>query len=107
MRVVGSWSRAMVAVPRRRYTSTLRVAVTPSLGAVLIVLSLRASVEVAAQTAITLVQHTSKDAGTTTSTSLAFPAANTAGNWLAVAIRAGSPNEVFTVTDSRGNTYRK
>src|SRR6516162_8303570 len=95
----------MVAVCRR-YTSELRVALTLTLGVVLIVLLLRASVKVSAQTAITLVQHTSKDAGTTTSTTLTFPAANTAGNWLAVAIRAGLPNEVFTVTDSRGNTYR-
>ena len=96
----------MVAVSRR-YTSKPLVAVTLSLGVVLIVLSLRASVKVSAQTAITLVQHTSKDGGTTSSTTLAFPAANKAGNWLAVAIRAGLPNEAFTVTDSRGNTYRK
>src|SRR5262245_9625695 len=90
----------------RRHTSKLPVAVTLSIGVALIVLSLRASVKVSAQTAITLVQHTSKDAGTTTSTTLAFPAANTAGNWLAVAVRAGLPNEIFTVTDSRGNTFR-
>jgi hypothetical protein len=96
----------MVAASRR-HTSTLLDAAALSLGLVLIVLSLRAPVKVSAQTAITLVQHTSQDAGTTTSTMLAFPAANTAGNWLAVAIRAGLPNEVFTVTDSRGNTYRK
>jgi hypothetical protein len=60
-----------------------------------------------AQTSITLVQHTNKDAGITTSSSLAFPAANTAGNWIGVAIRAGRANQVFTITDSRGNTYRK
>src|SRR5437016_14236326 len=60
-----------------------------------------------AQSGITLVQHTSKDAGTTTSSSLAVTANNTAGNWIGVAIRAGNANQVFTVTDSRGNTYRK
>src|SRR5207302_8446805 len=60
-----------------------------------------------APSGITLIQHTSKDAGTTTSSSLAFTANNTAGNWIGVAIRAGNANQVFTVTDSRGNTYRK
>src|SRR5260370_12253385 len=36
-----------------------------------------------------LVQHASKDAGTTLSSSLAFPLNNTAGNWVGVIIRAG------------------
>ena len=52
-------------------------------------------------------QHTGKDAGTTTSSSLAFTANNTAGNWIAVVIRAGGTGQAFTVTDTRGNTYRK
>ena len=52
-------------------------------------------------------QHTSRDAGTTTSSSLAFGASNTAGNWIAVVIRAGGMSQVFTVTDTRGNTYRR
>jgi hypothetical protein len=57
---------------------------------------------------ITLVQHTSKDAGTTTTTTLAFSSANTAGNWIAVAIRGGlSSSQVFTISDSNGNTYKK
>jgi len=57
---------------------------------------------------IALVQHTSKDAGVTTSTSLAFVSANTAGNWIAVCIRAGNSSaQVFTVADSNGNTYRQ
>src|SRR2546423_13922699 len=59
------------------------------------------------QSGIALVQHTGRDAGTTTSSSLAFAANNTAGNWIGVAIRAGNSNQVFTVGDSRGNTYRK
>ena len=56
---------------------------------------------------ITLVQHTSKDAGTTASSSLAFGSSTTAGNWIAVAIRAGEMGQTFTVSDTRGNTYRK
>ncbi|PYX12028.1 MAG: hypothetical protein DMG84_22630, partial [Acidobacteria bacterium] len=55
----------------------------------------------------TLVQHTSKDAGTTTSSSLAFNLNNTTGNWIAVVIRAGRSGQVFTVTDSRRNTYHQ
>src|SRR5438132_3699198 len=57
--------------------------------------------------AITLLQHTSKDAGTATSTSLAFPSNNTAGNWIAVAIRAGHSGQLFTVKDSNGNAYHQ
>ncbi|HYY73010.1 MAG TPA: IPT/TIG domain-containing protein, partial [Candidatus Bathyarchaeia archaeon] len=56
---------------------------------------------------IALVQHTNLDAGTTTKASLAFKSNNTAGNWIAVAVRAGSSSsQVFTITDSNGNTYR-
>jgi len=57
--------------------------------------------------AIALVQHTSKDAGTTTSASLAFNSANTAGNWIGICVRAGRSGEIFTVTDSRGNAYHR
>jgi len=59
------------------------------------------------QGGIALVQHTSKDAGTTTSSSLAFNLNNTTGNWIAVVIRAGRSGQVFTVTDSRRNTYHQ
>jgi hypothetical protein len=52
-------------------------------------------------------QHTSKDVGMTTSSTLTFPSNNTASNCIAVSIRAGSPNETFTVTDTNGNTYQK
>jgi galactose oxidase-like protein/IPT/TIG domain-containing protein/PKD domain-containing protein len=58
-------------------------------------------------TGIALVQHTSKDAGTTNSSTLTFPSNNTAGNWIGICIRAGAVNETFTVMDSRGNTYHK
>jgi hypothetical protein len=57
--------------------------------------------------AIALVQHISKDAGTTQSSTLAFPATNTTGNWLAVVIRAGQPGQNITVSDTRGNVYRR
>src|SRR5438445_800602 len=61
-----------------------------------------------APASIALVQHTSKDAGTTTTSPLAFVSPNTAGNWIAVTIRGGlSSSQVFTVVDSNGNTYRQ
>ena len=56
---------------------------------------------------ITLVQHISKDAGVTAASSLAFPAANTAGNWIGVVIRGGHSGQVFTVSDTRGNAYKQ
>ena len=57
---------------------------------------------------ISLMQHKSIDAGITTSFSLGFVSANTAGNWIAVVVRAGlSSAQVFTVKDSNGNTYKK
>src|SRR5947208_4291759 len=60
------------------------------------------------QAAISLVQHTSKDAGSTTTSSLAFTSANTSGNLIAVCIRGGlSSSQVFTIVDSNGNTYRQ
>ncbi|MCU1241416.1 MAG: hypothetical protein JWO71_2142, partial [Candidatus Acidoferrum typicum] len=55
---------------------------------------------------ITLVQHTSKDAGSTSSSTLAFKSNNRAGNWIAVVVRAGKSGQVFTVSDSLHNTYR-
>ncbi len=33
------------------------------------------------------------------------PPNNTVGNWIAVGIRVGEPNETITVKDSKGNTY--
>ena len=56
---------------------------------------------------ITLVQHKGTDAGTTSSSSLAFTSSNTAGNWIAVMIRGGKTGQVFTVSDSRANTYHR
>jgi hypothetical protein len=53
------------------------------------------------------VQHISKDAGITSSSSLAFPVNNTAGNWIGVVIRAGKAGQVLTLSDTRGNTYHQ
>src|SRR5258708_12402614 len=59
-----------------------------------------------AQSKVVLVQRTSRDAGTTTSAQLAFTSNNTVGNWIAVCVRAGnSTTQVFTASDSNGNTY--
>ncbi len=71
----------------------------------LLVLAVTLSAVQVANASIGLVQHASKDAGTTTSSSLAFSSNTTAGNWIAVCIRAGKSNQVLTVTDSQGNTY--
>src|SRR5690349_20341347 len=57
--------------------------------------------------AIQLMQHTSRDAGTTTSSTLAFASNNAAGSFIAVIIRGGRSGESFTVRDSRSNTYRQ
>jgi hypothetical protein len=54
-----------------------------------------------------LVQHASKDAGTAISSSLAFPSSNVAGNWIGVVIRAGHSAQSFTISDTRGNSYRQ
>jgi hypothetical protein len=56
---------------------------------------------------ITLVQAASRDAGVVASTPLAFPSANTAGNFIAVVVRAGIANETITVQDSAHNMYLK
>ena len=55
---------------------------------------------------ITLVQRASKDAGTTSSSTLAFSSVNTVGNWIAVAIRSWPAGQSSTVSDTRGNVYR-
>jgi hypothetical protein len=60
-----------------------------------------------ARAGVILVQHTSKDAGSTSSASLAFPANNAAGNWIGVVIRAGHSGQVLAVSDTRGNTYKQ
>jgi hypothetical protein len=55
----------------------------------------------------TLVQHASKDAGSTLSSSLAFSSSNTAGNWIGVVIRAGRSGQGFAISDTQGNTYQQ
>jgi len=56
---------------------------------------------------IRLVQQTSKDAGTTKSSTLAFASNNAAGNWVAVVVRAGRSGQTFTVSDSNLNVYHQ
>jgi hypothetical protein len=60
-----------------------------------------------APTGITLVQHRGTDAGSSASSSLSFSTTNATGNWIAVAIRSFPYSQALTVTDTRGNTYRK
>ena len=52
-------------------------------------------------------QRTSRDAGTTTSATLAFSSNNTVGNRIGVCVLVGVEHEMFTITDSNGNTYHK
>lgn len=54
----------------------------------------------------TLVQKTSKDAGTVSSTTLAFASNNTAGNLLYATVRL-SALTTCTITDSVGNTWNE
>src|SRR5207253_1628285 len=57
--------------------------------------------------AITSLNHTTREAGTAMTTTVATSGTTGTGTCIGVAIRAGNANQVFTVTDSRGNTYRK
>jgi hypothetical protein len=94
------------------WTSTRRT-IDPKLHALiyfsaLFILLLIASTLAHAQSTIQLTQHSGVDAGTTTTASLGFPGPNTAGNWIAVVVRAGmSSSQVFSVSDSNGNVYRR
>src|SRR5262249_5445177 len=94
-----SWSATSIVAPVPAGATTGPVAVTvggvPSNGA---------NFTVTAASSITLIQHASVDAGGT-SAPLAFPTSNTAGNFIAVVVRAFMTNQTITVTDSRGNTY--
>jgi Putative Ig domain/IPT/TIG domain len=56
---------------------------------------------------MSLVQHAGTDAGTAATSTLAFSSANLAGNWIGVAIRAGGTGQTFSLSDTRGNVYRK
>src|SRR5258708_7905817 len=95
----------MVNCLRPRKFSALYVLVTRTFALLFLLL---AGALGRAQASSTLVQHGGKDAGTTTTSSLAFTSANAAGNLIAVCIRGGlSSSQVFTVVDSNGNTYRQ
>ena len=96
----------MVISLRRHKSSALYVRVGRSFALLLFWLLVGALGH--AQAGVTLVQHTSKDAGTTTTSSLAFVSPNTAGNWIAVSVRGGlSSSQIFTIADTNGNTYRQ
>ena len=97
-----TWSASSIVVPAPSGAATGNVVVT--VGGVA---SNGLLYTFGTQTAITLIQHASKSATTTTSSTLAFPGANTAGNWLAVMIRTSQPGQTFSVSDTRGNTYRR
>ncbi len=99
-----SWSATSIIVPVPTGATTGNVVVTA--GGV-ISNSANFTVTVPSGSGITLVQHASKNAGTTTSSSLAFTANNTAGNFIAVVVRAGIASQIFAISDSRGNTYRQ
>ena len=93
---------------RRRKVSAFPVLVARFVAFVFLLLLAGEFGLVAHAAGIALVQHTSKDGGATTTSSLAFASANTSGNWIAVAIRGGlSSSQVFTVIDSNGNTYKQ
>jgi O-glycosyl hydrolase len=55
----------------------------------------------------TLVQHTSVGAGTQTTYTLPFASNVTSGNFISVVVSSTSATEVYTVTDSLGNTYHQ
>jgi len=97
-----SWNATTIAVPVPAGATTGNVVVTVTGQA-----SNGSNFTVTTPIGISLVQHASKDAGITASSSLAFSANNTAGNWIAVCIRAGHSGQVLTVTDSRSNVYHQ
>ncbi|HYY73009.1 MAG TPA: IPT/TIG domain-containing protein [Candidatus Bathyarchaeia archaeon] len=97
-----------MSISLRRLNSTAIRTCLKCLFLALPFLLLAGAFEQAQAAGITLAQHIGKDAGTTTTSTLAFTSPNTAGNFIAVAIRGGlSSSQVFTVTDSNGNTYKQ
>jgi hypothetical protein len=97
-----NWSSASIVVPVPAGATTGNVVVTVN-G----VASNGQTFTVTTSATISLVQHVDVDAGSTASASQAFPASNVGGNFIALAIRAGSPNQTFTISDTRGNVYRE
>src|SRR6185437_9647802 len=102
--VPSSWSPTSIVVPVPAGATTGNVVVTAN-G----VASNGLRFMVTSVNAINLVQHTLWDSNgaSTTSSSQAFTSANVAGDWIGVCIRGGLADEVFTVTDSLGNTYHQ
>lgn len=102
--VPSSWSATSIVVPVPSGATTGNVVVTVN-G----VASNSARFVVTSLNAINLVQDTLWDSNgaSTTTGSVAFNSANTAGNLIVVCIRAGAGNETFTITDTLGNTYQQ
>jgi len=99
-----SWNASSIVVPVPSGATTGNVVVTesgvPSNGVNFTVTTTSAN--------IALVQHRNIDGATSTSVALAFANNTTAGNFIAVGIRGGlSSSQVFTVSDSNGNTYHQ
>ena len=98
-----TWSTTSIVVPVPAGATTGNVVVTVGGFA-----SNGVSFTVGSVIPITLTQHAGVAAGAGgTSATLAFPATNVAGNFIAVAARAFNANQTFTVTDTRGNLYRR
>src|SRR5262249_54146471 len=97
-----SWSATSIVVPVPAGATTGNVVVT--VGGLA---STGVSFTVTAPAPVSLVQHVDVDAGSVASPATAFPSANTGGNFIALAIRAGIPNQTFTISDTRGNVYQQ
>jgi hypothetical protein len=98
-----SWSAGSIVVPVPTGATTGPVTVTVG-GAVSN--SATFTVTTTTPSPVTLTQQQTIQAGGS-SASLAFPANNTAGRFIAVAVRAYYINQTISVTDSRGNVYRQ
>jgi hypothetical protein len=98
-----SWSAGSIVAPVPSGATTGPVTVTVG-GAVSNGVSFTVTTSGAPPVTLTQ-QQTIETSGS--SASLAFPAANTAGNFVAVAVRAYYTNQTISVSDSRGNVYRQ
>jgi Domain of unknown function (DUF1929)/PKD domain/Putative Ig domain len=104
----GNGTATLAGTPAAGTAGTYPITITASNGVgTAATQSFTLTVSAAGGGGIKLVQHTSVDEGiaSKSSAALAFPSNNTLGNWIAVGIRVGEPNETITVRDSKGNTY--
>jgi hypothetical protein len=101
-----SWSATSIVVPVPAGATTGNVVVTVG-GVASNAKTFTVTTPQPPAVGISLVQHVERDAGSTSTASLAFPSANASGNFIAVAVRGGIASQTFAVTDTRGNTYRQ